>query len=83
MMPVKYVVEMGMPRIDRSQLPTHQVCLRCGKDLPMTAYEHLSSGLYRHVCNKCKYEMYGRPAYIRRCLGIQKSKKRRRASANR
>lgn len=47
---------------------THQVCSRCGRDLPISHFERYPTGTYRRVCNQCKYEHYTRPAKLRYVL---------------
>ena len=43
-------------------------CTKCGRELPDEQFELYPTGTRRHVCNRCKYRCYTRPAYHRYIL---------------
>jgi len=40
-------------------------CRHCGLELPDEQFELYPSGTRRRVCRQCKYELYGRRAWLR------------------
>ena len=64
-----------MIRADAQRQATHLVCSQCGRDLPVSHFQRLPRGTYRHVCHQCSYDLYVRPSRIRRILREQEQRK--------
>lgn len=45
---------------------TELTCRCCGQVKPVSEFQKLKSGTYRHVCRRCKYQMYDRIYYEER-----------------
>ena len=43
-----------------------KTCRHCGFTLPISEFEQLPTGTYRHVCRRCKYILYDRENQRRR-----------------
>lgn len=43
-------------------------CWKCNREKPDSEFEMFPTGTRRHVCNRCKYECYTRPARLRYLL---------------
>ena len=44
-------------------------------DLPVSHFQRLPRGTYRHVCHQCSYDLYVRPSRMRRILREQEQRK--------
>ena len=56
------------PRDEKQRQATSLVCRCCGRELPVSQFQRLRSGTYRHECNHCRYELFVKPSRQRRIL---------------
>jgi ribosomal protein S27AE len=61
-------------KIDRNNMPTHQMCQRCGRVLSLRHLERYRTGTYRQVCNHCKWLYYVKPSVYRRIIRESEAK---------
>ena len=64
-----------MIRADAQRQATHLVCSQCGRDLPVSHFQRLPRGTYRHACPQGSYALHVRPSRIRRILREQEQRK--------